>query len=108
MEARAVVDLDTVRKAKERQWSDLLSYVTGTVEVRAIGKLQAANGQGTFQLESATLGGVPMPKLLLQELVQYYSRTPDSPEGFNIDQPFTLPHQIRKVELQRGSAVIVQ
>ena len=108
VEARATVDLDAVRKSKDRAWSDPLSWVTGSVEVRAAGKLTAANGKGTFALESATLGGVPIPKGLLLELVAYYSRTADSPNGFNLDQPFSLPHQIRHVELQRGSAVIVQ
>jgi hypothetical protein len=108
VEARATVDLDAVRKAKERGWSDPLSWVTGTLEIRASGKLRAINGQGAFQLEGATLGGVPIPKTLLQELVAYYSRTPDSPNGFDLDQPFALPHQIRQVELQRGIAVIVQ
>lgn len=108
VEARAIVDLDAVRKAKERAWSDPLSWVTGSLEVKAAGKLRAANGKGTFELESASLGGVPIPKALLQELVAYYSRTPDSPNGFNLDQPFALPHQIRQVDLQRGSAVIVQ
>jgi len=108
VEAKAVLDLDAVRKAKERVWSDPLSWVTGTLEIRAIGRLAAANGKGTFQLESATLGGVPIPKSLVQELVAHYSRTPDSPNGFDLDQPFNLPHQIRQVELQRGAAVIVQ
>jgi hypothetical protein len=108
VEARAAVDLDAVRTAKERHWSDPLSWVTGTVEVRAKGLLKAANGRGSFLLESATLGGVPIPKTLLQELIAYYSRTADSPNGFNLDAPFALPHQIRQVELQRGSAVIVQ
>jgi hypothetical protein len=108
VEARATVDLDAVRKSKERAWSDPLSWVTGSVEVRAAGKLRAANGKGTFELESATLGGLPIPKGLLLELVAYYSRTADSPNGFNLDQPFSLPHQIRQVELARGSVVIVQ
>ena len=108
VEARATVDLDAVRKSKERPWSDPLSWVTGTLEVRAAGKLRAVNGQGVFLLESATLGGVPIPKTLLQELIAYYTRTPDSPNGFNLDHPFALPQQIRQVELQRGTAVIVQ
>jgi hypothetical protein len=87
---------------------DLLSYVTGSVEIRASGKFQSANGTGTFELESASIGGVPISKAFLQEVIAYYSRTPDSPEGFNLDQPFKLPQQIQHVELKRGVAVIVQ
>ena len=108
VEGRAIIDLDAVRKAKERGWMDLLSYVTGSVEIRAAGKLHTANGTGTFELESASIGGVPISKAFLQEVIAYYSRTPDSPEGFNLDQPFKLPQQIQHVELKRGLAVIVQ
>jgi hypothetical protein len=105
---RAIVDLDAIRKSKERGWMDLLSYVTGSVEIRAAGKLHTANGSGTFELESASIGGVPISKAFLQEVIAHYSRTPESPEGFNLDQPFKLPYQVQHVELQRALAVIVQ
>ena len=106
--AVSIIDLDAVRKARERGWMDLLSYVTGSVEIRAAGKLHTANGSGTFELESASIGGVPISKAFLQEVIAYYSRTADSPEGFNLDKPFKLPYQIQRVDLQRGLAVIVQ
>lgn len=108
VEARAMVDLDAVRNAKARAWSDPLAWVTGALELRAAGRIVAADGMGRLQLESATLAGVPIPKSLLQEVVSYYSRTPDTPDGFRLDQPFALPHHIREVVLQRGTAVIVQ
>ena len=108
VEGRAIIDLDAVRKSKERGWTDLLAYVTGSVEIRAAGKFHTASGSGTFELESASIGGVPISKAFLQEVIAYYSRTPDSPEGFNLDKPFKLPYQVQHVELQRGQAVIVQ
>ena len=108
LEARALVDLAAVRKANERTWPVLLSWVSGVVEVRAAAKARAANGFGQLELESATLGGVPIPKSFLQMIVTHYSATAEKPNGFNLDQPFELPHQIRQVELQRGAAVIVQ
>ncbi len=104
----ATVDLDAVRSARERVWSDPLAYVSGVLEIRVVGRLRGVDGRGTFDLESATLGGVPIPKALLQEIVFYYSRTPESPGGFTLDQPFDLPQRIRQVDLQRGAAVIVQ
>ena len=104
----ATVDLDAVRGSQVRTWSDPLAYVSGSVEIRASGWLRGANGRGTFVFESATLSGVPIPKVLLQEIVAHYSKTPDSPGGFQLDQPFDLPKKIRQVELQHGSAVIVQ
>jgi len=105
---RATVDLDAIRKSKERSFLDPMSYVAGSVEVTAIGTLKTANGQGTFDLQSATLGGVSIPKSLLQELVSYYSRTPETPTGFSLDKPFVLPAAIKSVETRRGTATVVQ
>ena len=82
--------------------------MTGRVELTAAGFLTAANGKGVFQLQSATLGGVPIPATVVQEVVSYYSKTPETPQGFDLDKPFDLPQNIRQVELQRGTATIVQ
>lgn len=106
--ARAIVDLDTALKPQERSWLDPLAWVSGKVEVTAAGTLSARAGRGVFALEQTTLGGVSVPKSLLQELVTYYSRTPERPAGFNIDQPFELPAGIQSVETKRGLATIVQ
>ena len=108
VEGVVTVNLDAVRKSKDRGWSDPLAYITGTVDVHAIGKLRGSEGKGLFELESASLGAVPLPKLVLQEIVSFYSKTPEHPGGFSLDQPFNLPQRIRQVDLQRGSATIVQ
>jgi hypothetical protein len=105
---RATVDLDAVRTSEQRGWLDPAAYLAGTVEVRATGMLHTANGKGTFQLESASVGSVPMPMNLLQALVSYYSKSPELPAGFELDKPFDLPANIREVEIQRGAATIVQ
>jgi hypothetical protein len=105
---RAIVDLDAVRTSKERGWLDPASYLTGSVEVKVTGLLQTANGKGTFLLESATIGGLPVPKGLVQELISYYSRTPETPEGVSLDVPFELPVKIREVQIQRGTATVIQ
>jgi hypothetical protein len=88
---RAIVDLDAVRKQKN-----------------ATGMLTTSNGVGRFQLESATVGGVPIPKMMLQEIVGYYSRTPQKPSGISLDEPFPLPARIREIQVERGQAVVVQ
>jgi hypothetical protein len=59
-------------------------------------------------LTSATLGGVAIPNTLLQELVSYYSRSVENPEGFNLAEPFDLPARIREVHTRRGAATVVQ
>jgi hypothetical protein len=106
---RAVVDLDAVRKAKATaSLLDPTNYLTGRLPVTATGVLSTTNGVGRFQLESATVGGVPVPKLLLQEIVSYYSRTRDKPAGIGLDDPFALPARIREIQVERGQAIIVQ
>jgi hypothetical protein len=108
VKANAVVDLDAVRKSQPRSMFDPMNLLFGTVEIAASGTLQASGGRGTFQLESATLGAMPVPKSILQELVTYYTKSPELPQGFNLDKPFDLPANIRQVDIQRGAATVVQ
>jgi hypothetical protein len=107
--ARAVVDLDAVRKQNgPRSLFDPMSYLTGRVPVSATGILRASNGVGRLEFETAAIGPVPVPKLVLQEIVSYYSRTPERPAGIDLDDPFTLPARIREIQVQAGRAVVVQ
>jgi hypothetical protein len=106
--AHAVVDLSAVRSAKDRGWLDPASYLSGSYELTLTGVLETSSGTGTMKVESATIGGVPVPKSLLQELVSYYSRSADLPGGFDLDKPFELPANIREIEIQRGAATVIQ
>ncbi len=105
---RALVDLDAVRTQKKRAWTDPLGYLMGRLPVAAAGTLTTKDGVGRFVLESADISGVTMPKSLLQELLSYYSRTPENPAGINMDEPFQLPAAIREIRIGQGSAVVVQ
>jgi hypothetical protein len=105
---RAIVDLDAVRTQQKRAWTDPLGYLMGRLPVTAAGRLTTANGVGRFQLESAEISGVTIPKALLQELLSYYSRTPENPAGINMDEPFELPAAIKEIRVGQGTAVIVQ
>jgi hypothetical protein len=109
LSGRAVVDLDAVRKAKNpTSLLDPMNYLMGRVPVTATGSLKTGNGVGHFALESASVGGVPIPKLILQEIVSYYSRTAENPSGVSLDDPFALPARIREIQVERGQAIIVQ
>ena len=109
LSGRAVVDLDAVRKARNpTSFWDPMSYLTGRLPVTAIGMLKTANGTGQFILESAAVAGVPIPKIVLQEIVSYYSRTPANPSGIGLDDPFALPSRIREIQVDRGQAVVIQ
>ena len=106
---RAVVDLDAVRKQKNpTSLLDPMNYLMGRLPVTATGVLTTSNGVGHFQLESASVSSIPIPKILLQEIVGYYSRTADKPNGIGLDDPFPLPARIREIQVQRGQAIIVQ
>ncbi len=107
--ARAVVDLDAVRRQRNpTSLFDPLRYLRGRLPVRATGVLRAGNGVARFELESADIAGVPIPKLLLQEIVSHYSRSAEHPSGINLDDPVALPARIREIHVERGQAVIVQ
>jgi hypothetical protein len=105
---RAIVDLDAVRKQKQRGWLDPIGYLSGRLPVTASGRLTTREGKGQFQLESAEISGVTVPKTVLQELVSYYSRTPENPSGIDMDAPFELPARIREIQVGAGSSTIVQ
>ena len=105
---RAIVDLDAVRTQKKRGWMDPLGYLTGRLPITAAGTFSSRNGVGRFQLESAEISGVTIPKTLLQELLSYYSRTPEKPDGINMDEPFELPAGIQEIRIGQGTTVIVQ
>jgi hypothetical protein len=106
---KALVDLDAIAKRKQSGGTfDLWNLVGGKVPVNVIGTLRTKDGQGSFLLESADISGLPVPKTFLQELVSYYSRTPNNPRGVNLEDPFALPASIRQIDVGAGQAVIVQ
>jgi len=49
-----------------------------------------------------------VPKVILQEIVSYSSRTPQKPAGIGLDDAFELPARIREIQVLRGQAIIVQ
>jgi len=105
---RAVVDLDAVRTQKKRTWSDPLAYLSGHLPVSAQGTLTTTNGVGRFTLESAEISGVTVPKSLMQDLLTYYSKSPERPNGINMDDPFQLPSAIKEIKVGVGTTTVVQ
>jgi hypothetical protein len=108
LEGMARVDLDAIRRSRPRAALDPINLLGGSLDMKITGTLRASGGMGMLAVESATLGGVPIPKVLLQEVIAYYTKTPELPQGFDLDKPFPLPAAIREVQLQRGAATIVQ
>lgn len=106
---RVIVDLDEFNRSRAPQGlMDPLAYLSGRLPVTARGILRAADGKGRFQLISAEIAGVALPKPVVQELVSYFSRTAQNPRGLNIDEPFDLPAKIRRIAVNQGEAIVVQ
>ena len=76
---RVLVDMDEFRRNRSSgDIMDPLSYVSGQVPLTARGWLRSQEGKGQFQLTSAEILGVPLPKPIVQELVSYFSRSPEN------------------------------
>ena len=84
------------------------TYLGGRVPVNVSGVLRTQNGEGRFDLESSDIGGVPVPKPLIQQVLSYYSKTESHPQGIRLDDPFELPANIQKIEVGQAQAVVVQ
>jgi len=106
---RVLVDIDEYKRHRTPQgFLDPLSYISGQVPVTARGVLRARDGKGRFELASAEMGGVPLPEPILQQLVAFFSSTPQNPQGFDMNAPFNLPAKIRELLINKGQAVVVQ
>lgn len=106
---RAVVDLDAVAKRHSTGGTfDPLSLIGGKVPVSVTGILHTRDGLARFEVRTAEMSGIPVPVTVLQELVIYYSRTPERPQGVRLDDTFALPANILQIEVGQGQAVVVQ
>jgi len=106
---QATVDLDAIAKQKASAGGfGIWNLIGGKVPVNVAGTLRSKDGTAAFDVESADINGVPVPKTLLQEVVGYYSRSPKNPQGVSIDGAFALPAAIRQIDVGAGQAVIVQ
>jgi hypothetical protein len=106
---RAMLDIDEFKRGRQsRGVIDPFNYLSGKLPVTARGVLRTANGSGRFDLQSAELSGVPLPKPIVQELVTFFTRTRENPKGFNLDAPFNLPAKIREIASRPDEAIVIQ
>jgi hypothetical protein len=104
----ARVDLATLGQQTGVGATSPWSYLGGRIPVTVTGQLHASDGMGRFELQSATVSGVPVPRTVIADVLAYYSRTDDEPAGVRLDDPFPLPAGIRRIEIGQGQAVVVQ
>lgn len=106
---KAVVDLDIVRqKQGSGGWFDPTSYLTGKLLVTARGRIVTWENKGKFELESAEISGVTIPKSFLAQMVNFFTRTSDNPRGSSIDDTFELPSKIQRIDVNAGSFTVHQ
>jgi hypothetical protein len=109
LSATATIDLDAIRRQRQaRGWLDPINYLSGKVPVALSGRLTASDGFARFAFDRASVGGVPVPKVIVQELVTFYSKTSENPRGLDIDAPFPLPARIRQIDIRAGEAIVKQ
>lgn len=107
--ARAVVDLDVIRQKQSKGgWFDPTSYLKGRLPISTTGALLTSDGTARFDIERVEVSGLPVPKRLLQEIVSYYTKSTDRPNGIGLDENFALPAQIRRLDVEAGRAIVVQ
>jgi hypothetical protein len=106
---QATIDLDAVSKRRSGGGAfDPLSLIGGKVPVSVSGILHTRDGQARFEVQSAEMSGIPVPVTVLQEVLTYYSRSDERPQGVRLDDVFSLPANIRQIEVGQGQAVVVQ
>ena len=104
----ATVDLSGLRDVRPRSLFDPLRYLGGNLPVSARGVLRTERGIGRVDVVAVTVGGVPVPATVLSELVRYYSRNEQRPDGVDLAEPFELPYGVTEVRVGHEQAVVVR
>jgi hypothetical protein len=101
LSATATLDLDAMNASRPpSEGFDPLRVLRGSLNAKVSGRLVTENGSGRFELESAELGGIPLPRALVSQLVARYD--------VNIDDPFDLPSSIREIRVEPGQVTVLQ
>jgi len=89
-------------KASRRSPGGVMDYLFFGVHTLSVeGEFSAVGGTGQFNLQTVALDGVPLPRTLIDFLIDSYLR-PRFPE-LALDSPFRMPYSIDRVQVGRGS-----
>ena len=109
LSATATLDLDALNASRPpTDGFDPARLLRGSLPAKVSGRLVTENGIDRFELESAELGGVPLPRALVSQLVTRFSISPDQPQGIDLDAPFDLPSAIREIKVEPGHVTVLQ
>jgi hypothetical protein len=109
LSGRVLVDIMSTSGPTLRRVSPIRSRMHSVEsQFTARGTLRTHAGKAQFRLASADIMGLPLPKAVFQQMVSFFTRTRESPSGFDIDTPFDLPAKIREIVVNRAEAVVIQ
>jgi hypothetical protein len=100
------VDFDEYKAAAKRPMNPVLElFVRGRRAVTAVGTVESlGEGQARYHLESASLDDFTVKGSLLEFLIRWFV-VPRYPRAA-MDQPFALPANIQRIEIQEGKIVV--
>jgi hypothetical protein len=103
------VDLEDIGKQRSSGGSlDAWKLLGGRLPISLTGILRTKDGRGQFELQGADIAGIPVPRVLVQEIVTHYTRSDEKPNGVRLDEQFSLPASIKQIDVGQGQAVVVQ
>ena len=99
------VDMDQVDPKGDSMTKSLLKALFhGKQTIEFDGRLKTDNGKGTYEVERATLNGMPLPPSLVNSILSAVGRQQDPP--FDPMEPFDLPYAIKTVKVSPGKATL--
>jgi len=100
-----LVDFDQVEIKGDSMTKTLVKAILhGKQTIEVDGRLQTDNGKGTYQVERASLNGMPLPSGLVSSILSSVGRRQDPP--FDPIEPFDLPYALKTVKVTPGKAVL--
>ena len=99
------VNLDKVDiKADSMTKTLFRTFLRGTQTIEMDGKLTTDKGKGTYEVQSASMNGVPLPATLVNAILSAVGKQQDPP--FDPTEPFDLPYKIQSITVSSGKATI--
>ena len=109
----AEIDFDKLKAARSApgqspgQSPGMLSFLFWGVHTLAVeGAFRATDGIGHFELSTVAIDGVPLPRTLVDFLIDTYLK-PRYP-ALDLDSPFPMPYSIDRVEVRSGSEEVTK
>ncbi len=104
--ATATVDFDQLAASQNGINPIFAALFTGTHDLEVQANAFGRNGQGTVNVQSVKLDGMPVPRAALDYLIQRYVK-PRYPSA-GMTTTFALPDRIQTAEVQQGRVQLTQ